>query len=77
MTFISERIVNISDLEKILEKERILIEILSKELETELPDIEKIKGISREILACHKKAISFEFYLERRRIKKKVRIFQE
>ncbi len=74
-TYISERIVNISALEEILECERILIETLNKELEIDFPDMKKIKEISKEISRLHKKANSFEFCLERRMVKKKVRIF--
>ncbi len=69
-TFISERITNISDLERILECERILIETLNKELEEEFPNMEKIREISKGLLSSHKKATSFEFCLERRKIKK-------
>ena len=73
--FISERITNISELERILERERILIETLSKELDKELPDMKKVKEISSGLSALHKKASSFEFCLEQRKVKKKDRTF--
>lgn len=75
MNCYTERIINISDLEQILEKERILIEILNKELEDNQPDMEKIKILSKEIRRQHKKVCAFEFHLEHRKIKMKGRIF--
>lgn len=70
-----ERIINISDLEQILETERILIEVLNKELEGNQLDMEKIKMLSKEIRRQHKKACAFEFHLDGRRFKMKGRIF--
>lgn len=73
---ISERIVNISSLEKILERERILIDTLAKELEKSNADMNKIKKIVGEIKKTHQEATSFEFCLEHRRLRKKGHIFQ-
>lgn len=73
--YISERIINISELEKILERERLLIAVLNQELEMELPDMKKVKEIANGISRLHKKASSFEFYIEHRKITKKVRAF--
>lgn len=73
-TYISERITNISDLEKILEKERLLIEVLNKELEKNQPEMNKVKEVSKGIAKCHERASSFEFCLERRKVRKRNRI---
>lgn len=73
--YISERIINLSDLEKVLEKEGLLIETLNKELEKSQPDMKKVREISKGIMKCHEKASSFEFCLERRKVKKRGRIY--
>lgn len=57
--YISERIINISELENILERERLLIAVLNQELEMELPDMKKVKeianGDSLTLLLCSRK----------------------
>lgn len=73
--YIAERIANISELEKLLEHERLLIEMLVQETQKEHPDMIRFKNVVKKVSELHNQACSFEFLLERRRIRKKVHIF--
>lgn len=75
--FISERIVNINELEQILEKERIMIEALRAELKSAQPCAGCLNAILDEVSRLHKKAVSFEFLLEHRRVKTFFRICRD
>lgn len=74
-TFVSERIVNISVLEKILEHERLTLEALRKELDKNQPDLKYVKKILEKVLSIHNQAVSFEFCLEQRKVKKSTHTF--
>lgn len=65
--YVSERITNISHLEKILEKERLCIAVLKAELKKEAPSNEILNSAVKQLDDINKKAISFEFCLERRK----------
>ncbi len=65
---ISERITNISELEKILENERIWIERIKKEMKQEAPSMKIVNDALEEVSALHQKATSFEFLLEQRKL---------
>ena len=65
--YVSERITNISHLEKILEKERICITVLKAELKKDAPSTEILNSAIEQLEATNQKATSFEFCLERRK----------
>ena len=65
---ISERITNISELEKILKNERIWIEIIKREMKQEAPSMKIVNDALEEVSALHQKATSFEFLLEQRKL---------
>ena len=65
---ISERITNISELEKILENERIWIERIKKEMKQEAPSMKIVNDALEEVSALHQKATSFEFLLGQRKL---------
>lgn len=71
---ISERIVNIAELEKILGRQRCAIISLQMELQKEQPSMDILKTQTSEIQALNEKAVTFEFYLERRKTKRKVHV---
>ena len=64
--YVSERITNISNLEKILEKERLCIAVLKAELKKNTPPNE-LNSALEQLEEMNKKAINFEFCLERRK----------
>ena len=64
--YVSERIVNIAELEKYIESAFISSQLLEKELQKDSPSIPYIKGLSEEILANMSNAKTFEFCVERR-----------
>lgn len=74
---ISERIVNINELEQILERERIVIEELRKELKNPQPCLEYANTLLDEVAGLHKKAVSFEFLLEHRKVKALFNIYRD
>lgn len=65
--YVSERIINISHLEKILERERLCIMALKTELKKEAPPNEALNSALKQLEEINQKAISFEFCLERRK----------
>lgn len=65
--YVSERITNISQLERLLERERLCIVSIRKELEKETPSMNILDSVSRELEIVHQQAVQFEFCLERRR----------
>ncbi len=69
---ISERIVNIAELEKILSRQKYVIISLHVELEKETPSIDTLRALASELQALNEKAVTFEFCLERRKSKRRV-----
>lgn len=67
MVFISERIINISDLEALLSVARLNCEILLSELQEETPQTEKIQDLSCVVKNALVKAENFEFCIEKRK----------
>lgn len=65
--FISERIVNLEHLERLIKKENIYIQFLKKEMEKEQINKEKIEGIIEELLKTNQKAVNFEIVIEKRK----------
>ena len=65
MLYISERIVNISELEKQIQNAKLYFDILKKELKNTAPS-EKIDGVVYQIDRSLKAAAEFEFRLEQR-----------
>ena len=64
--YVSERVVNIAELEKHIEVAFIASQILEKELQKDSPSISGIKELSKEILTNLHSAKEFEFCVERR-----------
>lgn len=67
MTYVSERIVNIRELEEIISSAYTMNQLLMKELSKTTPDMEKVKDLSEAVdreLCC---ASSFEFCIEKRK----------
>ena len=73
--YITERIANISELENLLEQEHLLIETLVQETQKEHTDIIRLEKKKKKLSELHNLVCSFEFLLERRRIRKKGHIF--
>ena len=69
---ISERIVNIAELEKILGRQQCAIISLRMELQKEQPSLAVLRTLISEMQTLNEKAVTFEFYLERRKAKKKI-----
>lgn len=68
---ISEKIVNIAELEKILSRQKCAIISLQMELQKENPSLNILRAWVSEIQTLNEKAVAFEFYLERRKVKRK------
>lgn len=64
--YISERIVNISELEKQIQNAKLYFDILKKELKNTAPS-ETIDGAVYQIDQSLKAAVKFEFLLEQRK----------
>ena len=69
---ISERIVNIAELEKILGQQQCAIISLRTELQKEQPSLVTLKTLISEMQTLNEKAVTFEFCLERRKSKRRV-----
>lgn len=67
MVYISERIINISELEALLSAARLNFELLISELQEEAPQIEKFQNLSRAVRDELVKAENFEFCVEKRK----------
>lgn len=67
MVFISERIINISELEALLSATRLNFEILMAELQKETPRIEKVQNLACAVRDELVKAENFEFCIEKRK----------
>ncbi|HBI61695.1 MAG TPA: hypothetical protein DDY31_10885 [Lachnospiraceae bacterium] len=65
---------NIAELEKILSRQKYVIISLQMELEKETPSTDALRALVSEIQALNEEAVTFEFYLERRKTKRKVHI---
>ena len=66
MFYISERIVNIGELEKQIQNAKLYFDILKKELKNTAPS-ETIDGAVYQIDQILKAAVKFEFLLEQRK----------
>lgn len=64
--YVSERIVNIADLEQKLQSAHIATLSALKELQKENPSIQNIEGLLRETEKILTESINFEFEIERR-----------
>lgn len=64
--YITERIVNISDLESIITSAYMGVQLICKELENDSPSILRIKELSDATKSDLQKATDFEFCIERR-----------
>ena len=58
---ISERIVNIAELEKILSRQKYVIISLHVELEKETPSIDTLRALASELQALNEKAVLLNF----------------
>ena len=67
MVFISERIINISELEALLSATRLNFEILRAELQKETPQIKKVQNLACAVRDELVKAENFEFCIEKRK----------
>lgn len=67
MVFISERIINISELEALLSEARLNFEMLVSELKEEAPKSRKIQDLSCVVKGALDKAENFEFCIEKRK----------
>lgn len=67
MVFISERIVNIAELESNIRMARFSFDVLIGELEKAMPSKEVIDGAIHTISESLKKAEKFEFCIEKRK----------
>lgn len=67
--YVSERITNISELEKLMERERIALSALATKLQGKALSENEIKGEIDKILQIQNQVSSFEFCVERRKTK--------
>ena len=67
MVFMSERIVNISELEELIQNAKINFEVLTDEIQKDAPSITVINGTSKVIRDSLEKADKFEFLIEKRK----------
>lgn len=67
MVFISERIINISELEALLSGARLCFELLVAELQEETPQTEKVQNLTCSVKNKLAEAENFEFCIEKRR----------
>lgn len=67
MIYISERITNIAELEKIIENAKLHLAFLRMELKKDTPSKETINTSSAECERLLSKAERFEFHIERRK----------
>ncbi len=67
MVFISERIINISELEALLSSTRLCCDLLLAELQKETPQTEKVQNLTCAVKNKLAKAENFEFCIEKRR----------
>ena len=65
---------NIAELEKILSRQKYIIISLQMELKKETPSMDVLRDLVSEIQALNERAVTFEFYLERRKTKRRVHI---
>lgn len=65
--FVSERIINISECEKLISTARFNFEVLMDELQKDKPSKETVDNLSQAVLSTLKKAEKFEFCIEKRK----------
>lgn len=65
--YVSERIVNIGDLEDIISRAYMISQILSQELSASPPNIQKAKALSESVTRELSDAKNFEIHIERRK----------
>ena len=85
MIYVSERIVNISELESLIQDARINFEMLTDEIKKDVPSIARINATSKVVKDSLQRAEKFDFHIEKgnavlkilTRIKNCRKIFQE
>ena len=68
MEYLSERITNIKELEKIIEECKINIQFLEKETKKENPSIKIINEFSEKLKKDYLKIVDFEFQIDIRKV---------
>lgn len=66
-TYVSERVVNIKELEDYISGAFTMVLCIQKELQNESPDFQNLKSLSDEAVEKLQKAHTFEFCVERRK----------
>ena len=67
MIYVSERVVNISELEKMIDTALINSQLLNKEIKSNSSSYEKIEELSDLVIGELKRIANFEFCVERRK----------
>ena len=67
MIYVSERVVNISELEKMIDTALINSQLLNKEIKSNSSSSEKIEELSDLVIGELKRIANFEFCVERRK----------
>ena len=67
MIFISERIINIAELEKIINCAKFNFEVMCEELKKDAPSDEILNSASYQVMLMLSKASEFDFCLEKRK----------
>lgn len=67
IVYISERIINISELESYIQNANLHFEILKEEIKKDVPPTPVINGTLEVIQNCLEKAADFEFCIEKRK----------
>lgn len=67
MVFISERIINIAELEKIISCAKINFEVMYEELKKDAPSDEILNSAAYQVMLMLNKANEFDFCLEKRK----------
>ena len=67
MVYMSERIINISELEELIRNARLNFEVLEDELKKDVPSQALINGTSQIVKESLEKAENFELHIEQRK----------
>jgi len=65
--YVSERIVNISELESLIQDARINFEMLTDEIKKDVPSIARINATSKVVKDSLQRAEKFDFHIEKRK----------
>ena len=71
LAYVSERIMNISELEKLIRSAYGTVAAIDREIKKESPSIHRINELSEEARSLLQQAKDFEFCIERRRTEDK------